>query len=87
MVLPPKSGPHVMRGFLPLTELDPPCETKDELKVGHMLDRYGIPFFYQQAIHCTRQEKEAAEHKGLAARISPNVPERTRTSNLWLRRP
>jgi len=32
-----------------LTELDPPYETKDELKVGHMLDRYGIPFFYQQA--------------------------------------
>ena len=32
-----------------LTELDPPYETKDELKVGRMLDRYGIPFFYQQA--------------------------------------
>lgn len=32
-----------------LTELDPPYETKDELKVGRMLDRYGIPFFYRQA--------------------------------------
>jgi hypothetical protein len=32
-----------------LGELDPPYETKDELKVGHMLDRYGIPFFYRQA--------------------------------------
>jgi len=32
-----------------LTELDPPYETKDELKVGWMLDRYGIPFFYRQA--------------------------------------
>jgi hypothetical protein len=31
-----------------LTELDPPYETKDERKVGRMLDRYGIPFFYQQ---------------------------------------
>jgi hypothetical protein len=31
-----------------LEELDPPYETKDELKVGRMLDRYGIPFFYQQ---------------------------------------
>ena len=31
-----------------LAELDPPYETKDELKVGRMLDRYGIPFFYQQ---------------------------------------
>jgi len=32
-----------------LTELDPPYETEDELKVGRMLDRYGIPFFYKQA--------------------------------------
>ena len=32
-----------------LTGLDPPYETKDELKVGRMLDQYGIPFFYQQA--------------------------------------
>lgn len=31
-----------------LTELDPPYKTKDELKVGRMLDQYGIPFFYQQ---------------------------------------
>ena len=31
-----------------LTDLDPPYETKDELKVGRMLDQYGIPFFYQQ---------------------------------------
>ena len=31
-----------------LTELDPPYETTDELKVGRMLDQYGIPFFYQQ---------------------------------------
>jgi hypothetical protein len=31
-----------------LTELDPPYETRDELKVGRMLDQYGIPFFYQQ---------------------------------------
>ena len=32
-----------------LTELDPPYETKDELKIGRMLDRYGVPFFYKQA--------------------------------------
>ncbi len=31
-----------------LTELDPPYETGDELKVGRMLGQYGIPFFYQQ---------------------------------------
>lgn len=32
-----------------LTELDPPYETKDELRIGRILDRYGIPFFYKQA--------------------------------------
>jgi hypothetical protein len=32
-----------------LTELDPPYESKDELKIGRMLDQYGIPFFYRQA--------------------------------------
>ena len=32
-----------------LTELDPPYESKEELKVGRMLDQYGIPFFYRQA--------------------------------------
>jgi hypothetical protein len=32
-----------------LTELDPPYESKDELKIGRVLDQYGIPFFYKQA--------------------------------------
>jgi hypothetical protein len=32
-----------------LTELDPPYESKEELKIGRMLDQYGIPFFYEQA--------------------------------------
>jgi hypothetical protein len=32
-----------------LTELDPLYESKDELKIGRMLDQYGIPFFYRQA--------------------------------------
>jgi len=32
-----------------LTELDPLYESKDELKIGRMLDQYGIPFFYKQA--------------------------------------
>ena len=32
-----------------LTELDPPYESKDELKIGRALDQYGIPFFYRQA--------------------------------------
>ena len=31
-----------------LTELDPPYESKDEMKIGRMLDQYGIPFFYKQ---------------------------------------
>jgi len=32
-----------------LDELDPPYESKEELKIGRMLDQYGIPFFYKQA--------------------------------------
>ena len=32
-----------------LIELDPPYESKEELQIGHMLDQYGIPFFYKQA--------------------------------------
>ncbi len=32
-----------------LTELDPSYESKEELKIGRMLDQYGIPFFYRQA--------------------------------------
>jgi len=33
-----------------LTDLDPPYESKEELKIGRLLDRYGIPFFYKQAM-------------------------------------
>ena len=32
-----------------LTELDPPYESKEELKIGRVLNQYGIPFFYRQA--------------------------------------
>ena len=28
--------------------LDPPYETMEELKIGRLLDAYGIPFFYKQ---------------------------------------
>lgn len=28
--------------------LDPPYQTNQELKIGHVLDQYGIPFFYKQ---------------------------------------
>ena len=31
-----------------LTELDPPYESVEELKIGRLLDQYGIPFFYKQ---------------------------------------
>ena len=31
-----------------LGELDPPYESKEELKIGRLLDQYGIPFFYKQ---------------------------------------
>lgn len=32
-----------------LSELDPPYESKEEHKIGCLLDQYGIPFFYKQA--------------------------------------
>jgi hypothetical protein len=32
-----------------LNELDPPYESIEELKIGRLLDKYGIPFFYRQA--------------------------------------
>ena len=32
-----------------LTDLDPPYESKEEYKIGRLLDQYGIPFFYRQA--------------------------------------
>jgi hypothetical protein len=32
-----------------LADLDPPYESKEELKIGRLLDQYGIPFFYKQA--------------------------------------
>ncbi len=31
-----------------ISALDPPYESKEELKIGQMLDRYGLPFFYRQ---------------------------------------
>ena len=30
-----------------LTELDPPYESVEEMKIGRMLDKYGIPFLYR----------------------------------------
>ena len=33
-----------------LNELDPPYESVEELKIGRLLDKYGIPFFYKQAM-------------------------------------
>ncbi|MHC4680108.1 MAG: hypothetical protein ACYTEK_15585 [Planctomycetota bacterium] len=31
-----------------MTDLDPPYESREELKIGRLLDQYGIPFFYKQ---------------------------------------
>ena len=33
-----------------LSELDPPYRSRQEAQLGRMLDRYGIPFFYQQPL-------------------------------------
>jgi len=32
-----------------LGELEPPYESDNEAKIGRLLDKYGIPFFYKQA--------------------------------------
>ena len=32
-----------------VTDLDPPYETIEDLRIGRLLDQYGIPFFYRQA--------------------------------------
>ena len=32
-----------------LTELEPPYESDNEARIGRLLDKYGIPFFYKQA--------------------------------------
>ncbi|MFC1761155.1 hypothetical protein ACFL6U_03645 [Planctomycetota bacterium] len=31
-----------------LGELDPPYESLEEIRIGKVLDRYGVPFFYKQ---------------------------------------
>lgn len=32
-----------------LDELEPPYESDNEARIEHLLDKYGIPFFYRQA--------------------------------------
>ena len=32
-----------------LAELDPPYKSEGKARIGHLLDKYGIPFFYRQA--------------------------------------
>jgi len=41
-----ESGPKTIEDEL--TELDPPYESSNELRIGRLLDKYGIPFFYKQ---------------------------------------
>ena len=33
-----------------LSELDPPYRSRQEAQLGRMLDRYGIPFFFEQPV-------------------------------------
>ena len=33
-----------------MSELDPPYRSRQEAQLGRMLDRYGIPFFYDQPV-------------------------------------
>lgn len=41
-----ESGPKILEHEV--TELDPPYESLNELRIGRLLDQYGIPFFYKQ---------------------------------------
>jgi hypothetical protein len=45
-----------------LNDLDPPYESEEELKIGHMLDKYGIPFFYKQATIIYNDSKNEIWH-------------------------
>lgn len=40
-----------------LTNLDPAYESIEELKIGRLLDQYGIPFFYKQPMVVYNQGK------------------------------
>ena len=44
-----------------LTDLDPPYESLEELKIGRLLDQYGIPFFYRQPMIVYDQGKNRIE--------------------------
>ena len=45
-----------------LNELDPPYESQQELSIGRVLDRYGIPFFYQQPMIVYDQQEHQVWH-------------------------
>ena len=45
-----------------LTELDPPYESEEELKIGHLLDQYGIPFFYKQPMLVNESGQKTIEY-------------------------
>lgn len=43
-------------------KLDPPYESKEQAQIGHMLDKYGIPFFYKQATLVQDQDQRKVIH-------------------------
>ena len=43
-------------------KLDPPYESKEDAQIGHMLDDYGIPFFYKQATLVQDQGRRKVTH-------------------------
>ena len=45
-----------------ITDLDPPYESREELKIGRLLDQYGLPFFYKQPTIIYDQSKNEIWH-------------------------
>ena len=43
-------------------KLDPPYESKEDAQIGHMLEDYGVPFFYKQATLLQDQGQRKVTH-------------------------
>lgn len=45
-----------------LRKLEPPYKSKGEAQIGRMLDRYGLPFFYEQSLLVRDRGRERIWH-------------------------
>lgn len=59
-----------MRPTKPLEEnvsgLEPPYQNRQEQQIGQLLDRYGIPFFYQSPMLVMKGDKHEVWHPSFA---------------------